>query len=261
LKEGLRRREREAGVALDVTDIIATQRQLIGTVLGGIVAVATVASLLSVFLARRISRPLEHLAKAATLLSKGDLTKPLVVQANVREVALVAQALEGARVDLQSTLAELRHEKDWTDHLLEAIVEGIVTLDRHGQINFFSRGAERITGWTRDQVIGRACDKVFQPAETDELFSRLIPALGQRRKIPVKLRDGRMAVLAVSSTQLRPADLGSDAFPELIHRFAVDDLGGWSQAYAQLVEALWQQDIAPRLDLEPSPMLLGNGEQ
>ncbi len=194
----------EAEVALDVTDIIATQRQLIGTVLGGILAVAIVASLLSVFLSRRISRPLENLARAATLLSKGDLTKPLVVRANVREVALVAQALEGARVDLQSTLAELRHEKDWTDHLLEAIVEGIVTLDRHGRINFFSRGAERITGWTRDQVIGRPCDKVFQLAETDEPFSRLIPALGQRRKIPVRLRDGRMAVLAVSSTQLHP---------------------------------------------------------
>ncbi len=194
----------EAEVALQVTDIIATQRQLIGAILGGIVAVAIVASLLSVFLARRISRPLEHLARAATLLSKGDLARPLVVRANVREVALVAQALEGARVDLQSTLAELRHEKDWTDHLLEAIVEGIVTLDRHGQINFFSRGAERITGWTRNQVIGRACDKVFRPAETDEPFSRLIPALGQRRNIPVKLRDGRMAVLAVSSTQLHP---------------------------------------------------------
>lgn len=60
---------------------------------------------------------------------------------------------------------------------------------------------------------------------------------------------------------LRPADLGSDLFPELIQPFAVEDLGGWSQAYAQLVEALWQKDIAPHLDLEPAPMLPGTGEQ
>ena len=59
---------------------------------------------------------------------------------------------------------------------------------------------------------------------------------------------------------LRPADLGSDLFPELIQPFAVEDLGGWSQAYAQLVEALWEKDIAPRLDLELAPMLLGTGE-
>jgi sulfate transport system substrate-binding protein len=59
---------------------------------------------------------------------------------------------------------------------------------------------------------------------------------------------------------LRPADLGSNLFPELIQPFAVEDLGGWWQAYAQLVEALWEKDIAPRLDLEPAPMLLGTGE-
>ena len=65
---------------------------------------------------------------------------------------MLAQALESARTDLEDTLLELRHEKLWTDQLLEAIVEGIITLDRHGRINFFSRGAERITGWMRDQV-------------------------------------------------------------------------------------------------------------
>jgi PAS domain S-box-containing protein len=141
----------------------------------------------------------------------------VAVEAHVREVALVAQALEGARTDLRLTLDQLRQEKAWTDHLLEAIVEGIVTLDRHGRINFFSQGAERITGWKRNQVLGRTCDQVFRPLERDEPFSQLIPAPGRRHKITVELHDGREATLAVTGARLLPPR-GGDARVALVFR-------------------------------------------
>ncbi len=60
---------------------------------------------------------------------------------------------------------------------------------------------------------------------------------------------------------LRPADLESDAFPPLAQTFTVEELGGWSQAYTTLVDDLWQQEIEPRLDLDPGTILLGTGEQ
>jgi PAS domain S-box-containing protein len=165
-------------------------------------AVAVVGSVLGVFLARRISRPLAHLADAAATLSQGDLTRSVMVDTQVREVALVGAALEAARVDLNLTLSDLQREKAWTDHLLEAIVEGIVMLDRQGQIVFFSRGAERITGWSRNEVLGRASDEIFQTTETNQPFGELLTPLQQRHKIAVSLRDGRQAILAVTSAQL-----------------------------------------------------------
>ena len=191
-------------MALDVSGLVAAQRRLIGSWAAGLIAVAALASVLGVLLAQRIGRPLAELARAAASLSGGPPARPLRVETGVREVALVAEALESARTDLDRTLGELRDEKAWTDHLLEAIVEGIVTLDRHGRITFFSQGAERITGWRRDEVLGRACDEVFQLAESDQDFSELIPAPGQRHKIPVQLRDGRQAVLAVTGARLVP---------------------------------------------------------
>ena len=150
-------------------------------------------------------------------MSEGDLTSPLAVEARVREVALLAQALEGARIDLHRTLAELSREKAWTDHLLEAIVEGIVTLDHQGRITFFSHGAERITGWRRDQVMGQTCDQIFKPTETDESFSQLVPVPGRRQKIPVEMYDGREAILAVTGARLLPPD-GEDAQVALVFR-------------------------------------------
>jgi PAS domain S-box-containing protein len=150
-------------------------------------------------------------------MSKGDLEHPVTVGARVREVALVAQALEGARLDLRQLLAELRQEKAWIDHLLEAIVEGIVTLDRRGRITFFSRGAERITGWQRDQVLGQSCDHIIKPVDSDQPFSHLIPPPGGRRTIPVELPDGRQAILAVTGAQLLPPE-GGDARVALVFR-------------------------------------------
>jgi sulfate transport system substrate-binding protein len=59
---------------------------------------------------------------------------------------------------------------------------------------------------------------------------------------------------------LRPPDCQGDGFSSLIEPFTVEDLGGWSEAYTELVDGLWKNEIEPSLDLEPAPRLPGAGE-
>ena len=59
---------------------------------------------------------------------------------------------------------------------------------------------------------------------------------------------------------VRPVEVDEDMSPELDQAFTVEDLGGWTQAYTQLVEPLWQKAVEPRLELDPAPRLLGTGE-
>ena len=49
-------------------------------------------------------------------------------------------------------------------------------------------------------------------------------------------------------------------FRKLDQAFTVEDLGGWTQTYTRLVEALWQKEVELRLDPEPAPRLLGTEE-
>jgi PAS domain S-box-containing protein len=207
----------EAEVALAVADIVATRRSLAWTLAGSIVIVATLGSAVGTFLARRISQPLARLTQAATTLSQGNLDSSLAVEARVREVALVAQTLESARIDLRRTLTELQEEKAWTDVLLESIVEGIVTLDHRNRITFFSPGAERISGWSQDEVLNRSCDEVFRPLEIDEPFSQIIPPPSRKHKIVVELANGRQATLAVTGAELAPRTI-ADAQVALVFR-------------------------------------------
>jgi sulfate transport system substrate-binding protein len=58
---------------------------------------------------------------------------------------------------------------------------------------------------------------------------------------------------------LRPVPLAWEGFPALVQPFTEDDLGGWSQAYTELVEQMWQTNIEPELDLEPIPAYLNTG--
>lgn len=48
------------------------------------------------------------------------------------------------------------------DHILESIGEGVFTVDKNFRINFFNKAAERITGYKREEVVGRFCKHVFR---------------------------------------------------------------------------------------------------
>ena len=48
------------------------------------------------------------------------------------------------------------------DHILESIGEGVFTVDKNFKINFFNKAAEKITGYDRDEVLGKFCKHVFR---------------------------------------------------------------------------------------------------
>ena len=48
---------------------------------------------------------------------------------------------------------------------------------------------------------------------------------------------------------LRPASCSDGPFAVLVEPFTVEELGGWSRAYEELVKGLWQNEIEPKLNL------------
>lgn len=194
--------------ALDVADIAATERRLTWTLAGSVLLVTLIGSALSVGMARRIGRPLTDLTRAATAIQKGEMDTSLSISSPISELTQVSQALESARIELRRVLLELQAEKAWTERLLEAIAEGIVVLDEDGRITFFSPGAERITGYNRNDALQHEADKIFQLGDSEEPFSRFIPLPGQQGKIRLNTPDGRHPIMAVTSARLSPPTAG-----------------------------------------------------
>jgi PAS domain S-box-containing protein len=192
----------KAEVALDVTAIAESRTRLVGILIASILGVAMVGSTLGVLLAQRISRPLVRLSEAAESFSLGDLQSPVNIETQVPEITQVAMALENSRIDLLATMTSLQDERDWSGHLLASIVEGIVTLDGDSCISFFSHGAERVTGWNSEEVIGCPIDEVFRLENSDKAFSSILPSVpGGRIKAEVLLADHQPASLAITSAR------------------------------------------------------------
>jgi ABC-type sulfate transport system substrate-binding protein len=70
--------------------------------------------------------------------------------------------------------------------------------------------------------------------------------------------DGGQQIL--SQHYFRSVTIEDDLFPDLIHPFTEDDLGGWARAYDRLIENLWKTEIEPDLKLGPIATFWGRGE-
>lgn len=190
------------------TAIAETQRQLTRPAAAGILFVTLFCSILAIMLTRRISQPLKKLRDSANALRMGDLSTPVLTTTRIQEIAEVTYALEDARIALRHSLEELRQEKTWGDYLLESVVEGIITIDRKDRITFFSQGAERITGWKQERVIGKVIDEVFRLADRESLFSQRIPLPGAKPEMVTILANERPLTISINGSRLAPPEAG-----------------------------------------------------
>ncbi len=188
-------------VALPVEDVLATEWRVVQVLLVSGLAFAGLAILLGYVLARRVTAPLTELSAASEAIGRGDWTTPIPVVDSVAEISVMARTLERMRSRLRNAYEELASEKNWAEHLIGSLVEGVLTVDQAGRITSFSPGAERILGWRATDVVGRSFGVVFQITASAEGLSAPpthLPA-GTVLRQAVTARDGRQLVLLITS--------------------------------------------------------------
>lgn len=233
--------------ALNVDNQIAIQQSLSSTLLFGLFFIVLIASGLGIWLSQRLSYSLNRLANAAAEFRQGNLDSPVSVQSSVWEINQLANTLEDGRVALQHSLQQLQAEKAWIEHLLNSIIEGMLTLDSQNRITFASAGISKITGDELDQIIDRKIDELFLPMEGEVVFSSQLPAVGQQRRISVKLKNGQEKLLSISKAKLVPPEASTSnralvirdvSNEEYIHRLLGDFMANITHEFRTPLAAL-----------------------
>lgn len=147
---------------------------------------------------------------------------------------------------------------EFSRSLLDSLNDGLYVCDTERRIVYWSKSAERITGWRSQEVIGRKCsDNLLCHTDKDgrqlcgEEFCPLHRSIitGKSATYPVLLfaqaKDGRRVPLVVSVSPMRDGDGTIVGGIETFHDF--------SESYANLERAQRIQSLSLAHDLPADP--------
>jgi two-component system, OmpR family, phosphate regulon sensor histidine kinase PhoR len=142
-----RQPDRPQGVvraSLPMHAIAGAIRALYVKVAWGGLGVALLVVVLSFFIARRISGPLNDLKRGAMRFARGDLDRKLPIP-NTDELASLAEALNYMADQLQNQIQSLSRRRKEQEAILSSMTEGVLALDAEGRLLAInSAGAEML---------------------------------------------------------------------------------------------------------------------
>jgi two-component system nitrogen regulation sensor histidine kinase NtrY len=181
------------------------------------------ATWMGLYLAKRITRPIQMLAEGAREIGAGHLDHriepetvdefgSLVDAFNqmAGELAVSRRRLERSRLELERKSLEAEERRRYLETILERIATGVICLDAAERISIVNTAARRLLGFD-DSVIGQEAATVFA---RDEFQVLEIALKGAKRAGTLSgeevalVRDGREMHLAVATTTLQGEDGG-----------------------------------------------------
>jgi len=117
---------------------------------------AAVAALVAVWLARRIARPFDQLAKSAERLGVGNLETPVAVPAtDLAEPLALARSLEAMRRQVRVLADTERAQRHELDVVLDGVGDGIIAIDDEGIVRYANRQLLQLVERDAQAVVGK----------------------------------------------------------------------------------------------------------
>ncbi len=193
--------------AMAVDAIGATLDELyLRVALGGLAAVAIIA-LVSLWLSRRISRPLEEMTHGAARFAQGDLAQRLALRGS-KEIDALVLAMNQMAAQLDDRIRAVENQRNEQEAMLASMVEGMLAVDTEERILRINRAAERLLGIHSGQVLGRRLQEVVRKADLQRFVARTL-ASRQPVEADLVLHDPQERFLQGHGTLLR-SNLGKD---------------------------------------------------
>jgi len=184
------------------------------------------ATWMALYLAKRITRPVQMLAAAAKEIGAGRLDQHVEPQSNdefgslveafnamASELAAGRRRIERTNLELERKNVEVETRRRYIETVLERIATGVVSVDAAGAITMVNSAAARLLSLD-DSVAGQPAASVFDRPDLKGLGS-LIAGAGRAKAEPVAqeiavAHEGRELQLAAVATAL----VGDSGAPE-----------------------------------------------
>jgi len=179
---------------------------------------------MGLYIAKRITRPVQLLAAAAREIGAGRLDQRIEPEGNdefgalveafnamASELATSRRKVERSTIELERKAAEVEGRRRYIETILERITTGVVSIDAAGIVTTVNTAAARLLSLDR-RIVGQPLLSVFDRADLQPL-AQLLSNAGRAKADPIAqeiaiAREGREVHLAVVTTTL-VGDAGS----------------------------------------------------
>ena len=183
---------------------------------------------MGLYLAKRITRPVQALAAAAREIGAGRLDQRVEPESNdefgslveafntmASELASSRRRVERGTLALERKHVEVEGRRRYIETILERISTGVVSVDASGAVTTINSAAARLLSLNR-QIIGQPVQTVFERSDLQPLSKLIATAVRGRNdsathEIAIP-REGQELHLAVVATPLAGDNGASDGF-------------------------------------------------
>lgn len=137
----------------------------------GALLVALLASLVSWYVSRRITIPLERMQDGSKRFADGDLDYRLPVL-DTAELAGLAESINHMAGQLQIRMDEITRQRNKTEAVLSSMREGVIAMDLDQRVISINQAAARMFGVSIRTVNGRSVLEVIRNHAFQELMDR-----------------------------------------------------------------------------------------
>ncbi|TMW73646.1 ATP-binding protein [Alteribacter natronophilus] len=154
---------------LDIVEEASAQTKNIIFLSAGVAIVLT--TVFAFFLTTRITAPLRRMRKASLEVAKGNFNAKVPIQTS-DEIGLLAMAFNRMARTLNVNLAALNREKEQLSRILSSMADGVITVDRRGEMKVMNPPAESFAAAWRFEN-GSESDSDL-PEEIGELYRKVL---------------------------------------------------------------------------------------
>ncbi|HWQ75367.1 MAG TPA: ATP-binding protein [Syntrophomonas sp.] len=158
-------------LAMPLSELSAINRTILMIMLLALLISATLSVLLSLFMARKISGPLDEITAAARDISGGNLKRRINNRSD-DEIGYLAQAFNDMSENIERGIVELNEIKNRFQVLLENTVNGIIMVDPRGIISYANPAALKLLHFQGDMT-GRKKIEAMDNYELLDAISRV----------------------------------------------------------------------------------------
>ncbi len=186
--------------SLPITSIEHAFGSIYTKVIVGGLLIAVLAALASLYISRRITRPLVKMKQAAEHFTRGDFTHRLPIGAT-EEIGELAETMNEMAKQLNEKVRTIIDQRNEREAILTSMVEGVIAFDNVERVINLNHAAAQMLGVETDQVVGRYLQESFRTTNLHKFVARILES-GETQEEEISLQDKASRILQLHGSPL-----------------------------------------------------------